>query len=68
MRKVIPRAISSIVPSRRCLRSPRRASVRATAPSRCATLLPGLIDKIDEWHTNPNALRGLSTGFAEFDR
>jgi replicative DNA helicase len=32
------------------------------------SLLPGLIDKIDEWHTNPNALRGLASGFAEFDR
>jgi replicative DNA helicase len=31
-------------------------------------LLPGLIDKIDEWHTNPTALRGLATGYAEFDK
>ncbi len=31
-------------------------------------LLPGLIDKIDEWHNNPNALRGLPTGFTDFDR
>jgi replicative DNA helicase len=32
------------------------------------SLLPELIDQIDEWHTNPNALRGLATGFSEFDR
>lgn len=32
------------------------------------SLLPGLIDKIDEWHTNPDALRGLPTGFTQFDR
>ena len=33
-----------------------------------STLLPPLIDKIDEWHTNPDKLRGLATGFTEFDR
>jgi replicative DNA helicase len=32
------------------------------------SLLPELIDKIDEWHTNPNALRGLATGYTEFDK
>jgi len=32
------------------------------------TLMPGLIDQIDEWHSNPNALRGLPTGFDEFDK
>lgn len=32
------------------------------------SLLPALIDKIDEWHNNPDALRGLPTGFADFDR
>ena len=32
------------------------------------SLLPELIDQIDEWHTNPNALRGLATGYAEFDK
>src|SRR6202162_1010970 len=34
---------------------------------RVSTLLPPLIDKIDEWHTNPNKLRGLATGFTDFD-
>ena len=33
-----------------------------------SALLPGLIDKIDEWHTNPNSMRGLPTGFTDFDR
>lgn len=31
-------------------------------------MLPGLIDKIDEWHSNPDKLRGLPTGFIDFDR
>jgi replicative DNA helicase len=31
-------------------------------------LLPPLIDKIDAWHNNPDALRGLPTGFTDFDR
>ncbi len=34
---------------------------------RVSALLPPLIDKIDEWHTNPNKLRGLASGFADFD-
>ncbi|HVS75468.1 MAG TPA: replicative DNA helicase [Steroidobacteraceae bacterium] len=32
------------------------------------SLLPQIIDQIDEWHTNPNALRGLPTGFTDFDK
>jgi replicative DNA helicase len=32
------------------------------------TLLPGVIDQIDEWHHNPDKLRGLPTGFADFDK
>jgi replicative DNA helicase len=31
-------------------------------------LLPAVIDQIDEWHTNPNKLRGLPTGFTDFDK
>ena len=31
-------------------------------------LLPALIDKIDEWNRNPDSLRGLPTGFVDFDR
>ena len=32
------------------------------------SLLPGIIDQIDEWHTNPDKMRGLATGFADFDK
>ena len=33
------------------------------------TLLPGVIDQIDEWHNNPDfKLRGLATGFHDFDK
>jgi len=31
-------------------------------------MLPTLIEKIDEWHSNPDAMRGLATGFVDFDR
>ncbi|HUN27621.1 MAG TPA: replicative DNA helicase [Steroidobacteraceae bacterium] len=32
------------------------------------TLLPGIIDQIDDLHTNPDKLRGLPSGFTEFDK
>jgi replicative DNA helicase len=32
------------------------------------SLLPQVIDQIDEWHSNPGSLRGLPTGFTDFDR
>nr|PZN79559.1 MAG: replicative DNA helicase [Pseudomonadota bacterium] len=32
------------------------------------SLLPQIIDQIDEWHTNPDKMRGLPTGFTDFDR
>ena len=32
------------------------------------SMMPELIDQIDEWHANPGGLRGLPTGFDEFDR
>ena len=31
-------------------------------------LLPGVIDQIDDAYANPDILRGLPTGFADFDR
>jgi replicative DNA helicase len=31
-------------------------------------LLPALIDQIDSWHSNPDSLRGLATGFHDFDK
>jgi replicative DNA helicase len=42
----------------------RRASPMVAARD----LLPGLIDRIDEWNRNPDSLRGLPTGFIDFDR
>ena len=35
---------------------------------RVSALLPQLIDKIDAWHTDPSSMRGLPTGFTDFDR
>lgn len=32
------------------------------------SLLPAVIDQIDEAHSNPDKLRGLPTGFTDFDR
>jgi replicative DNA helicase len=32
------------------------------------SLLPGVIDQIDEAYANPDKLRGLPTGFADFDK
>jgi replicative DNA helicase len=32
------------------------------------TLLPGVIDQIDEAYANPDILRGLPTGFSDFDK
>ncbi|HSY04497.1 MAG TPA: replicative DNA helicase [Steroidobacteraceae bacterium] len=32
------------------------------------TLLPEVIDQIDEWHNNPDKLRGLPTGFTDLDK
>jgi replicative DNA helicase len=32
------------------------------------TLLPQVIDQIDDAHSNPDKLRGLPSGFAEFDK
>jgi replicative DNA helicase len=31
-------------------------------------MLPQIIDQIDERHSNPDKLRGLATGFSEFDK
>src|SRR5579862_4046610 len=35
---------------------------------RVSAILPQLIDKIDAWHSDPDKLRGLASGFTEFDR
>jgi replicative DNA helicase len=31
-------------------------------------ILPQVIDQIDDWHANPGKLRGLPTGFTDFDK
>ena len=33
-----------------------------------AEMLPAVIDQIDEWHSNPGVMRGLATGFTDFDK
>ena len=44
-------------------RGARGVTVRC-ASRRCCR---ALIDKIDEWHSDPDKLRGLATGFTDFD-
>jgi replicative DNA helicase len=31
-------------------------------------MLPALIEQIDDWHNNPDKLRGIATGFMDFDK
>jgi replicative DNA helicase len=35
---------------------------------RVSALLPRVIDQIDQWHSDPDSLRGLATGFTDFDK
>ena len=45
------------------------AGARAGGGARSvAEMLPAVIDQIDEWHSNPDKMRGLATGFADFDK
>ena len=45
------------------------AGARAGGGARSvAEMLPAVIDQIDEWHSNPDKMRGLATGFTDFDR
>jgi replicative DNA helicase len=44
-----------------------RGTRRSDGAQAVRHMLPGLIDKIDEWHSNPDKLRGLATGFTDFD-
>ena len=44
------------------------AGTRGQGAIAVKTLLPRVIDQIDEWHSNPGALRGLPTGFTDFDK
>ena len=45
-----------------------RGARRSDGAQAVRTMLPGLIDKIDEWHSNPDAMRGVATGFIDYDR
>jgi replicative DNA helicase len=45
-----------------------RGARRTEGAQAVRSMLPALIDKIDEWHSNPDKLRGIATGFADFDR
>jgi replicative DNA helicase len=44
-----------------------RGTRRTDGAQAVRAMLPGLIDKIDEWHSNPDKLRGIATGFRDFD-
>jgi replicative DNA helicase len=45
------------------------AGARAGGGARSvAEMLPAVIDQIDEWHSNPGGMRGLATGFTDFDK
>ncbi|HUG71894.1 MAG TPA: DnaB-like helicase N-terminal domain-containing protein, partial [Steroidobacteraceae bacterium] len=45
-----------------------RGARRSEGAQSVRSMLPELIDKIDEWHNNPDKLRGVATGFIDFDR
>jgi replicative DNA helicase len=45
-----------------------RGSGRTEGAQPVRSMLPALIDKIDDWHSNPDKLRGVPTGFADFDK
>jgi len=45
-----------------------RGARRSEGAQAVRVMLPGLIDKIDEWHSNPDGMRGVATGFIDYDR
>ena len=45
-----------------------RGARRTEGAQAVRAMLPALIDKIDEWHSNPDGMRGVATGFVDFDR
>jgi replicative DNA helicase len=53
---------------RRVFEIAERGARRTDGAQWVRRMLPGLIEKIDEWHSNPDAMRGLATGFVDFDR
>ncbi len=44
-----------------------RGTRRSDGAQSVRTMLPALIDKIDDWHANPDKMRGIATGFTDFD-
>jgi replicative DNA helicase len=45
-----------------------RGAGRTEGARSVRSMLPALIDQIDEWHSNPDSLRGTPSGFTDFDR
>ena len=45
-----------------------RGAGRTEGAQAVRSMLPALIDKIDDWHSNPDKLRGVPTGFTDYDR
>src|SRR5262245_39535384 len=45
-----------------------RGAGRTEGAQSVRAMLPAIIEKIDEWHNNPDSMRGLPTGFTDFDR
>ncbi len=45
-----------------------RGAGRTEGAKSVRSMLPALIDQIDEWHNNPDSLRGTPSGFTDFDR
>ncbi len=45
-----------------------RGAGRTDGARSVRSMLPALIDQIDEWHTNPDSLRGTPSGFTDFDK
>ena len=45
-----------------------RGAGRTDGARSVRSMLPALIDQIDEWHNNPDSLRGTPSGFTDFDR
>ncbi len=45
-----------------------RGTGRTEGAQAVRTMLPELIDKIDDWHNNPDKLRGTPSGFIDYDR
>ncbi|MFO7326018.1 MAG: replicative DNA helicase, partial [Pseudomonadota bacterium] len=45
-----------------------RGAGRTEGARSVRSMLPALIDQIDEWHGNPDSMRGTPSGFTDFDK